>query len=96
MSSSRGDRPPAERLEALGDVGALSPIGCRTGRAVLKWGVRDLADAAGVTPDTISQYERGRPMRTSNKIKVVRALASHGVQLLLRGGAGARLVGPGA
>ena len=69
----------------------LSPAACRAGRALLDWGVRHLARAARVTPDTISQFENGRPMRRSNRAKLVAVFDAQGVELLARGGPGARL-----
>lgn len=73
------------------DGSKLTPAACRAGRALLAWGVRDLAREADVGPDTISAFENGRPMRESNKLKVLEAFARHRVEITNGDGTGARL-----
>jgi transcriptional regulator with XRE-family HTH domain len=65
----------------------------RMARAALGWGVRDLATAAKVSPDTIARLERGETLypRTVDAIRV--AIEAAGVEFIPEngGGAGVRL-----
>jgi transcriptional regulator with XRE-family HTH domain len=54
----------------------------RAARGLLNWGVRDLAAAAGVAWTTVSQFENGRPLRTSTGLKIIAALEREGVELV--------------
>lgn len=77
-------------------MAGLTPHACRAARALLGWGVRDLAKEVSIGPDSISAYERGGKMRDSNKAKIVAAFDSHGVEITNGNGTGARLrCGPG-
>lgn len=69
----------------------LTPQACRAARGLLDWGVRELGAEAGIGPDSISAYERGGNMRSSNKAKIVSVLAAHGVEITNGAGTGARL-----
>jgi hypothetical protein len=60
----------------------LTPEAQRTGRALLGWGVRDLAAAADVAWTTVNRFENGRPMRASTAAKIVAALKCQGVELV--------------
>ena len=68
-------------------------IQSRMARAALGWGVRDLAAAAKVSPDTIARFERGDSLyeRTVDAIRA--ALEVAGVVFIAEngGGAGVRL-----
>ena len=61
---------------------ALTAEAQRAARGLLNWGVRDLAAAAGVAWTTVSQFENGRPMRTSTAAKILEAFAAEGVDLV--------------
>ena len=53
---------------------------CRMARAALQLGVRDLAEAAQVSPTTVSKLERGEPLY-SRTIEAIRtALEAAGVE----------------
>ena len=41
----------------------ITRLQIRMARAALGWGVRDLANAAGVSPNTVSRFENGRDAR---------------------------------
>ena len=69
----------------------LTPESCRAGRAILKWSVRNLGAQSGVSFNTISLFENGRPMRTSTAIKIINAFAAQGVEITNGDGTGARL-----
>lgn len=60
----------------------LTPEAQRAARALLSWGVRDLAAASGVAWTTVSQFENGRPMRHSTAAKILAAFDAHGVELI--------------
>jgi transcriptional regulator with XRE-family HTH domain len=69
----------------------LTPEGCRAGRALLRWTVRDLGAQAGISGESISAYENGRPIRHRNAAKVLAVFDQHGVEVLDDGAPGARL-----
>jgi len=60
----------------------LTPEASRAGRAVLNWGLKDLAERAGVAFTTISQFERGRTCYGSAAAKIVAAFKAEGVEVL--------------
>lgn len=77
----------------------MLPVQSRMARAAIGWGVRDLASAAKVSPDTIARLERGESLypRTVDAIRA--ALEAAGVEFIAEngGGAGVRLrkaIGP--
>ena len=65
----------------------------RMARAALGWGVRELADKAGVTANTVSRYENGADALGATLTKIQRALEAAGVEFLDQdnGGPGVRL-----
>ena len=65
-------------------------------RAALKIGVRDLATAAGVSPDTVARLERGEELRPSTVEAIRAALEAAGVEFIAEngGGPGVRLRKP--
>jgi transcriptional regulator with XRE-family HTH domain len=69
---------------------------CRMARAALQLGVRDLAEAARVSPTTVSKMERGESLfpRTVDAIRA--ALEAAGVEFIPEngGGPGVRLRAP--
>lgn len=60
----------------------------RMARAALGWGVRELATAAKVSPDTIARLERGETLypRTVDAIRT--ALEAAGVEFIAENGGG--------
>lgn len=65
------------------DSPTFAPEACRAARALLGWSIRDLAAAAGVSPDAIVNLERPHPTaRPSTYGKVRQALAAKGVELI--------------
>lgn len=66
---------------------------CKMARAATGLGIRELADKAGVSPNTISRLERGEELKQAT-IDIVRsALEGEGVVFIPEngGGAGVRL-----
>ncbi|MFT3689152.1 helix-turn-helix domain-containing protein [Paenirhodobacter sp.] len=60
-------------------------------------GIRELAELANVSPNTISRLERGEELRASTVAAIRAALESAGVEFIPEngGGAGVRLAKPG-
>jgi transcriptional regulator with XRE-family HTH domain len=44
---------------------------CKMARAALGWGVRELADAAGISANTVVRFENGRTMPNPATLKVI-------------------------
>jgi transcriptional regulator with XRE-family HTH domain len=72
----------------------LTPKGCRAGRALMEWSVRDLGRECGISGESISAFENGRPMRESNRTKVLAAFEAVGVDILNGDAPGARMRPP--
>jgi transcriptional regulator with XRE-family HTH domain len=69
----------------------------RMARAALGWGVRDLADKAGLAPNTVSRFENGGGARVDTLVHIQRALERAGVIFVPAdegGGPGVRLPKP--
>ena len=66
---------------------------CKMARAALGIGVRELADLAKVSPDTIARLERGEDLRERTVDAIRAALEAAGVEFIAEngGGAGVRL-----
>ncbi len=71
-------------------------VQCRMARAAVGWGVRDLATAAKVSPDTIARFERGETLYPRTVEAIRAALEAAGVEFIAEngGGAGVRLRKP--
>ena len=65
----------------------------RMARAALKWGVRELGQAAGVNPNTVARIEGGADALAGTLNKIQGAFEGAGVQFLDpdNGGPGVRL-----
>ncbi|HEV2575139.1 MAG TPA: helix-turn-helix domain-containing protein [Beijerinckiaceae bacterium] len=68
-------------------------IQCKMARAALGIGVRDLAELAKVSPDTIARLEKGDELKERTVEAIQRALEDAGVVFIPEngGGAGVRL-----
>lgn len=75
----------------------LLPIQVKLARTALGWGVRELAQHAGVAPSTITRFEAGRGgMQAATLARVERCLEEGGVIFVgtdASGGPGVRLKG---
>ncbi|WP_348273237.1 helix-turn-helix transcriptional regulator [Methylocapsa sp. D3K7] len=71
----------------------IKPVQIRMARAALSWGVRDLADKAGITANTVTRIENGSDAKQSTINAIRGALESAGVEFIAEngGGAGVRL-----
>lgn len=65
----------------------------RMARAATGLGVRELAEAAGVSPNTVARLERGEELRQTTVAAIRAALEAAGVDFIEEngGGAGVRL-----
>ncbi|WP_349039722.1 helix-turn-helix domain-containing protein [Agrobacterium sp. SORGH_AS 787] len=65
-------------------------------RAALKWGVRDLADRANVTPATITRIEAGKPSYSSTLRAIRNVFEEAGLTFIDEngGGVGVRFAKP--
>lgn len=66
----------------------MQAIQCKMARAALGIGVRELADAAKVSPDTIARLERGETLKERTVEAVRRALEEAGVIFIDENGEG--------
>lgn len=69
---------------------------CKMARAALGFGVRDLAQKAEVSPNTVARLERGEELRPGTVAAIRAALEAAGVVFLdpNGGGPGVRLAKP--
>jgi transcriptional regulator with XRE-family HTH domain len=62
---------------------SLTPEQCRAARALLDWSQPDLAEASGLTRQTIARFERGaRTPHPTNRDTLRAALEAGGVEFL--------------
>ena len=69
----------------------LTPQACRAARALLDWRLADLSEASGLSIETLTQFENGRAMRSSNREKIAAVFLAHGVEITNGDHTGARL-----
>lgn len=71
----------------------MQAVQCRMARVALGWGVRQLAEAAKVSPDTVARLERGEELRERTVDAIRAALEAAGITFIAEngGGAGVRL-----
>ena len=69
----------------------ISAVQCKMARVAVGLGVRELAAAAMMSPDTISRFERGEELRKRTVEAIRVTLERHGVDFLP--GDGVRLLG---
>lgn len=71
----------------------IAAIQVKMARVAVGWGVRKLADAAKVSPNTITRLERGETLQGRTLDAIRRALEDAGVEFIPEngGGAGVRL-----
>ncbi len=66
----------------------MNGVQCKMARAATGLGVRDLAKAAGVSPDTIARLERGEDLRAGTVDVIRAALERAGVEFIPENGGG--------
>ncbi len=74
----------------------MKPVQMRMARAALGWGVRELAEKAGITANTVTRIENGADARQSTIAAVRQVLEAAGVEFIPEngGGPGVRLRKP--
>ena len=75
----------------------ITRLQVRMARAALGWGVRDLADRAGLSPNTVSRFENGAGARVDTLSQIQDVLERAGIMFVLAdeyGGPGVRLREP--
>jgi len=66
------------------DSPPLNPEACRAARALLRWSMRDLAKAAGVSLETVLRVEQGGgPFKPETLAKLCAAFTAQGVDLVV-------------
>ena len=58
----------------------MLPVQCKMARAAVGWGVRELAQEAGVAADTIVRFEHGEPLRDQTVVALQQALEAAGIE----------------
>jgi hypothetical protein len=67
----------------------VTPLQCRLARTALGWGVRELAQIAQISTQTISRFENGDELRPSTVQKLREIFEAAGVEFIEeRGGKG--------
>ena len=66
----------------------MKGIQVRMARAALGWGVRDLAEKAGVTANTVTRIENGADAKQSTMDSLQHALEAAGVEFINENGGG--------
>ena len=66
----------------------ITPAQCRMARAALELGVRDLAELANVSPNTIARLERGESLYARTLETVRAALEAAGAEFIPENGGG--------
>lgn len=66
----------------------MTPAQCRMARAALELGIRELAEAAKVSTNTIARLERGEELRERTVDAIRAALESAGVEFIAENGGG--------
>ena len=72
----------------------ITRVQIRMARAALGWGVRDLADRAGLSPNTVSRFENGADARVDTLTQMQEVLERAGIIFVPadeNGGPGVRL-----
>lgn len=70
----------------------LTGAACRAGRALLKWSMRDLVNASGVSLPTVLKLENDGTVSPETAEKIAAAFAAKGVEITNGDGTGARLL----
>jgi transcriptional regulator with XRE-family HTH domain len=66
----------------------MNGIQLRMARVAVGWGVRELADKAGVTANTVTRIENGADAKQSTIERLRRALEAAGIEFIDENGGG--------
>lgn len=67
----------------------MTPVQLRMARAAVGWGVRELAEKAGVTANTVTRIENGSDAKHSTIQALRMALEAAGIEFIAENGGGA-------
>ncbi|MHC2107061.1 helix-turn-helix domain-containing protein [Methylobacterium sp. CM6246] len=67
----------------------MNPAQMRMARAALGWGVRDLAEKAGITANTVTRIENGADAKQSTIEAMRSAFEAAGIEFIPENGGGA-------
>jgi transcriptional regulator with XRE-family HTH domain len=70
------------------DTVQMMPVQMKMARAALGWGVRELAEKAGLTANTVTRIENGSDAKQSTIAALRIALESAGVEFIAENGGG--------
>jgi hypothetical protein len=60
----------------------LTPEACRAARGILKWSVRDLAQAADLAFTTVHRFEQTGSATDRTKLKMIDAFAENDIEII--------------
>ncbi len=63
----------------------MLPMQCRMARVALEWGVRELADAANVSTNTVTRFEGGEALKERTVDALRTALERSGITFITTG-----------
>jgi transcriptional regulator with XRE-family HTH domain len=66
----------------------MKPVQLKMARAAVGWGVRELAEKAGVTANTVTRIENGADAKQSTIDRLKDALETAGVEFIEENGGG--------
>ncbi len=66
----------------------MLPMQCKMARIALSLGIREFADLANVSPDTVARFERGDPLKERTVEAIRAALEKAGVIFVEENGEG--------
>ena len=66
----------------------MTPVQIRMARAAVGWGVRELAEKAGLTANTVTRIENGADAKQSTMNALRQALEAAGVEFIAENGGG--------
>jgi transcriptional regulator with XRE-family HTH domain len=66
----------------------MKPVQLKMARAAIGWGVRELAERAGVTANTVTRIENGSDARQSTMDRLQQALEDAGIEFIDENGGG--------
>lgn len=66
----------------------MTPVQCKMARVALGWGVRELAEKARVSTQTVTRLEKGDELRSKTVEAIRRALELGGAEFIPANGGG--------
>jgi DNA-binding XRE family transcriptional regulator len=82
------DNLQCKYAQELRNGALMLAVQSRMARAAIGWGVRDLAAAARVSPDTIARFERGESLYPRTLEAIRSALEAAGIEFIEENGGG--------